>query len=363
VQGGDLMRRHLRRRFHPPGTAPGTLEAAQIAAAPTTLLLVTYDAESASFQPVATVEEAASRIVPGRVSWLRVVGHDPSVIERLGSSFGIHPLALEDMLHVGQRPKAEEYPDTLFIVLQVLRGGDGDDIDEEQVAVVLLKDLVITVEERDNSLFAPIDARLREGGSRIRLRGADYLAYAVIDTIVDYLFPLLDHFSMRLEEVEDELLEEPSRERLQHLQTLKRSLLRLRRAVWPTREMTGALMRTQSSLIAAENHVFLRDVYDHTVQVLDIVETFRDLSTSLMELYLSAVSNRMNEVMKVLTIIATVFIPLTFIAGLYGMNFSPEVSPFNMPELHWRFGYLYALSLMALAAVLMAIFFKRRGWW
>jgi magnesium transporter len=357
------MRRHLRRRFHPPGTAPGTLEGAAAPSVPTTLWLVTYDAESVASETIETVEEAAARMVPGRVCWLRVVGHDPAVIGQLGRWFGVHPLALEDMLHVGQRPKAEEYPDNLFVVLQVLRGGNGDDVDEEQVAVVLLKDVVITVEERANELFAPVDARLQEAGSRIRRRGADYLAYAVIDTVVDYLFPLLDHFSTRLEEVEDELLEDPSNERLHHLQTLKRSLLRLRRVVWPMREMTGALMRSQSSLIAEESHVFLRDVYDHTVQILDIVETFRDLSTSLMELYLSAVSNRMNEVMKVLTIIATIFIPLTFIAGVYGMNFSPEASPFNMPELHWRFGYPFALGLMAVAAALMGVFFKRRGWW
>jgi len=351
----------FRKRSRPPGTAPGTL--ARVAPPePTSLSLLLYDETAFESRAVVSVAEALGLRVAGRRHWLRIVGHDPAVIEEVGRALGVHALVLEDILSVGQRPKAETHAGYLFVVTQVLRDDGAGAIDEEQVAVLLFPELVVTIEERANELFRPIEKRLEAGRGRIRGAGADYLGYAIVDTAVDYLFPLLDVIGDRIEAIETELLDDPSQQTLEHLHEIKRELLRVRRVSWPMRETLSSLMREESELLSDETRVFFRDVYDHAVQVLDMVETFREMSTSLVDLYLSSISNRMNEVMKVLTIIATIFIPLTFIAGIYGMNFDPQASPLNMPELEWYLGYPFALGLMAVIAVVLLLLFRRKGW-
>ncbi len=357
------MMRRIFKRFQPPGTAPGTLAPPEVMPTePTRLEWVAYDGEAVERAEVADVAAARARVRDGRRSWLRVVGHDAGTFSDLGEILGVHPLVLEDMWNVGQRPKIEDHGDYLFVVLQVVRETTPGAVDEEQVALLLFDDLLVTVEERGNELFRPIDLRLDAGRGRIRTAGLDYLAYAVIDTVVDYLFPLLETFSQRIEETEDALIENEGQVGIEDILRIKRDLLRIRRVAWPTREMTSSLTRWETARIAPETRPFLRDVHDHAVEILEIAESFRETATGLMDIYLSSVSNRMNEVMKVLTIIATIFIPLTFIAGVYGMNFSHEASPWNMPELYWRFGYPAVWLVMLAVTGGMIVLFRRKGW-
>ena len=358
-----MTKRIYRRRAKPPGTAPGTLvPLPEGVAARTTLTLVRYRDDEIAEEPVTSVAEAVRRAGKDGRAWLRVVGRDPAVLGELGTALSLHPLLLEDVGSLGQRPKVEVGADSLFAVLQVLRPAGNGELDEEQVSVLLFRNILVTVEERENELFKPVLDRLHAGRGRIRTAGLDYLMYAIVDTIVDYLFPVLDAAGERLEDLEDALLDMPDRGALEALHDVKRALLKIRRVAWPTRELVSVLARGDTTLVEADTRTYLRDVYDHAVQVLDMVETFREMATGLVDLYLSSVSNRMNEVMKVLTIIATIFIPLGFIAGVYGMNFDPAVSPFNMPELRWRFGYPMALGIMVAVAVTMLFWFRRRRW-
>jgi magnesium transporter len=296
--------------------------------------------------------------------WVDVTGHDVAVISELGKRLEVHPLALEDVVNVGQRPKVDDYESSLYIVLDLIRwDADGTSLTKEQVSLIIQDGLLLSVRERESAVFEPIQDRIRKGvGRRIRNGAADYLGYALIDTVVDHLFPVLDRIGEQVESIEDSLLDEPTRDDLNDLHRLKRDLLLMRRSAWPLREALGSLLRGESALIGDEARLFLRDVADHVAQAIDIIETYREMASSLVDLYLSSVSNRMNEVMKVLTIIATIFIPLSFVAGLYGMNFDAGVSPWNMPELGWYWGYPMALVVMAAIAVALLVFFRRRGW-
>jgi magnesium transporter len=351
------MRKRLLKRFSPPGTTPGTLAPPVSAAAgPPALSLTTYSAEGAADNPLTAVVEASPLIQPGISAWLRIVGHDTTVLGALGQQFGVHPLVLEDIVNVGQRPKVEQFDNYLFVVVDVLRFGAGGTLEEEQVSLLLFDNLLISVEEHESDLFKLVEERLHAQGSRLRLQGVDYLGYALVDTAVDHYFPTLERVGERLDEVEDTLLERPDRESFQELHRVKRDLLRLRKATWPLREMVAALTRTDCTLVREGTRVWLRDVYDHAVQIIDIVETFREMTQELVDLYLSSVSNRMNEIMKVLTVIATIFMPLTFIAGVYGMNFA------HMPELAWKWGYPLVWALMLVVGGGMAWMFRRRGW-
>jgi magnesium transporter len=267
------------------------------------------------------------------------------------------------VINVGQRVKSEEFEDFFFVVL------DHFFIDEvsralakEQISLVIQSNVLLSVRERQSDLFEPVRARLRTGRPRIRGGGSGYLAYALIDTVVDHLFPILESIGDRILEVEDSILDVPTPEDLGHLHHLKRELLVLRRSMWPLRDMLRSLRQSESDLISEETRLYLRDVMDHATMAVDIVETLREMVSSLMDLYLSSVSNRMNEIMKVLTIIATIFIPLSFVAGLYGMNFDASVSPLNMPELRWYWGYPFVLGVMALMVAGLLVFFRRRHW-
>ena len=354
------VRRRRRRRLDGlrPGTPPGTVTVPLTPSpAPARVTVMTYDAGAAAEQVVADADEAIRLVRPGAVTWIDVEGlGDPGIIARLGERLGLHPLALEDAVNVPQRPKVERYDAYFFAVLRAVRGGV--EIEDEQVSIFFGPDWVLSVRERaGEGLVSAVRDAVRHGRSRVRAARADYLAYLLMDAVVDGYFPVLDSLSDRVEALEDDAMTNPTEATLVAIQRLRHDVLLLRRAVWPVREEIGVLQRDESGLIAGETKVFLRDAYDHAVQALEIVESLREGVASLMEVYLSAQNQRLNQVMKVLTVIATLFIPLTFIASIYGMNFE------FMPELHWRYGYLWAVGLMLLCAVTMAVYFKRKEWW
>lgn len=361
--GRRLMVRKRKKRIkraHPPGTQPGTLVAhAEANEAPVRMFLFSYDAGRCE-ERVLRQEEIASLSVPENgVLWLDIWGlSDPGIVKAVGDRFGFHPLALEDVLNIPQRPKVDRYGNHLLIVLREVRFPE----EAEQVSLFLADRVVVTFQERPGDPFEPVRDRLRKGLGRIRSEGADYLLYLLCDAIVDAYFPVLEKLGDEVELLEETVIEVPTPETLRKIRGMKRQLLEVRRAAWPARDAVNELLREDSSLIRTGTRVFLRDCYDHTIQVMDMVETFREMAASLIDEYLSGVSNRMNETMKVLTMIATIFIPLSFIAGLYGMNFDHQISPYNMPELYTRYGYPAVLFLMLAVAGGMVYMFRRKKW-
>ncbi len=295
------------------------------------------------------------------VVWVNVNGlADIGVIQEIGNLFGLHRLALEDAVNVHQRPKVEEYDNYTFIVSRLPQ--KAETLETEQVSMFLGDGMLITFQEGPKDCFEPVRARLRQGKGRIRTQGADYLAYALIDAAIDSYFPVLETYGERVENLEAAVLRQPDSSLVAALHDIKRDLLTLRRAIWPQREMVNALVRDGSAFVSDSTRPYLRDCYDHCIQLMDMVETFRELASGLVDLYISTVGNRTNEIMKVLTVIATIFIPLSFIAGLYGMNFDGSASPWNMPELRWKYGYFFALGLMLVTALGLLGYFIRRGW-
>lgn len=341
-----------------PGAPPGTITVDP--AAPKPLIRVIAYGNGASIDD----RTESLEVIPGLlgqhpVVWVNVDGlGDAAVIKRLGEIFGLHPLALEDVVHTHQRPKVEQYGEHLFIVLREARLNER--LETEQFSMFLGKNFVVSFGEREGDAFDPVRDRIRQKAGRICSRGADFLAYSLMDAMVDSCFPILEAYSDRLEEIEDSMVLHPGREDLARLHDTKRDLLTLRRALWPTREAFSQLARDDNDLISPDTRVWIRDCYDHAVQLLDLAETDREVCSDLMDLYLSSVSNRLNSVMKVLTIISTIFIPLTFLAGVYGMNFHTDVG--NMPELLWKHGYLvFWIICFVSTASLLGLFWKL-GW-
>jgi magnesium transporter len=292
------------------------------------------------------------------VTWINVAGlHHLEVMEAIGQGFGIHPLLLEDILNTEQRPKIEQYDNYLYMILKLIRWHEESGaIETEQISIVLGGRFVLTFQEQEKDIFDPLRQRIRSGKGRIRQQGADYLAYSLLDIVVDHYFLILEHLGEQVELLEDELVADPDAATLQRIHDLKREMLHLRRSVWPLREVISGLQRGESALFQESTLIYLRDVYEHTIQVIDTIETYRDIVSGLLDIYLSSVSNKMNEVMKVLTIIATIFIPLTFLTGLYGMNFQ------YFPELQWRWAYpVLWLILITISGVMLA-YFRRKGW-
>jgi magnesium transporter len=296
------------------------------------------------------------------VVWINVDGHgDHDFIKRLGDIFDLHHLAVEDVINVNQRSKVEEYEDNHFIVTRMVEYNGR--LNTEQLSIFLGANIVITFSEfPGGDSLNPVRDRLRKNRGYIRDRGADYLVYSIIDAVIDAYFPVLEEYGELMEELEDEIIERPSKHVITEMHSIKRELLDLRRAIWPLRDVTNSLVRDVTPLIKDDTRLYLRDCYDHTVRLIDLLETYRELGADLMDVYLSSVSNKLNEVMKVLTIITTLFIPPTFIAGVYGMNFNWERSPWNMPELNWYFGYPFAWALMIGIVLYMFLFIKRHGW-
>jgi magnesium transporter len=322
------------------------------------LSVMGYDEKQFQEKEVNTVEDGIFKEKTSKVTWLNIDGvHQPEIIEQVGKHFGLHPLVLEDIANTGQRPKMEDFDDYIFVVLRMLRFDEKEnETKTEQISIILGADFVISFQEKEGDVFDPIRERIRNNKGRLRKMGADYLAYALIDAIVDNYFMILEKLGEAIEEVEDKLVTNPTAETLQTIHDLKREMVFLHKSVWPLREVINRLERSESPLINKSTCIYLRDVYDHTIQVMDSVETFRDMLSGMLDIYLSSVSNRMNEVMKVLTVIATIFIPLTFVAGVYGMNFK------DMPELGQIWGYPAILALMLTIALVMVMYFRRKKW-
>lgn len=353
---------HFRKRYHKPGTSPGTLTPEPAPpAAKVTIQVISYSPSSIVEKTVETAEEVFPyRDAPG-LTWINVNGlHDVALLQKLGEHFDLHPLALEDVVNTGQRPKIEDYDSQEFIVFKQLHWAGR--IETEQMCLFLGKNYVITIQEDPGDCFEVIRERLRKGTGRLRRMGVDYLAYALIDALVDQAFPLLEAVGERIETLEEEVLANPTRATLGAIREVKHDLLQLRRSAWPQREVIHAMQREDSRFVKKETRVYLRDLYDHTIQILDIIETYRDLTAGMLDIYLSSLSNRMNEIMKVLTIISTIFIPLTFLVGVYGMNFDTHAGPLSMPELRSPYGYVTLMGLMAATAGAMLLFFRRKKW-
>lgn len=344
--------------FDLPGSEPGTLWIEEDAT-PSKLILIDYDAKhlvrKVNIDPLRCEHYFASE----SASWLDIQGLGSEVIlKQIGQIFKLHPLLLEDVVNVPQRPKVEDYNEQLIVIVHLVQPKPEEDgFYSEQVSFVLGKKYLITFQEEPNhDCFNPVRDRLKNNKGKIRTSGVDYLTYLLLDTIIDSFFPVLEDYGERIEELEDEVVFNPNNHTLEKIYKVRRELLALRRAIWPQQSVITTLMRSGSNLISSDVEIYFRDCYDHVIQLLDIVESYRELSSSLMDVYLSSMSNKMNEVMKVLTIISSIFIPLSFIAGIYGMNFQ------YMPELSWKWGYFVCLGIMGTVALGLIIFFWRSGW-
>jgi magnesium transporter len=353
----------LERRTHPPGTSPGTIVVPARPEVRSRAVLTRFTATEIEEIEVDRPEVLAAEPAPGQLLWLDVEGHDEALITELGQRFAIPALVLEDVVNLGQRPKVEEYDGCVFVVADlVCRKPRSRHVTIEQISLVVKGNLLVSFKDRPSDVFEPIRLRLRSGKGRMRVGGLDYLAYALLDAVVDHCFPVLEELGARIEQIEEGMDLKPRPELLTELHRVRRDLVQIRRTAWPQREMVNRLLHAEDGLVQKETRVFLRDVADHESMIVDMVETYREMVVGLLELYLTTVSNRMNEVMKVLTVIATIFIPLSFVAALWGMNFDRAASPLNMPELGWYWGYPMALGVMALVAGAMLVFFWRRGW-
>lgn len=349
----------IRRRTRP-GAPPGTVRPDPSSPKPV-LRGMAFGPDRCLERLIEKLEDIDGVVGQEPVVWINVDGlGDGALIEAIGARLGVHALALEDVVNVHQRPKVEDYADGLFIVAR-MPWVDGSSA-TEQVSLYLTRSFVVTFQEQPGDCLDPVRDRIRKGRGRIRVAGPDYLAYAILDAIVDAYFPLLEKLGERLERLETSAVEARDPAVPRRLLEVRSELLGLQRTTWSLRETLVWLQREDNPFIAKETRVYLRDCVDHTVQLIEVMESYRELSTSLMEVYMSSVSNRMNEVMKVLTIIATLFIPLTFISSIYGMNFAPEASPWNMPELRWAYGYPFALGLMAVTALVLIAYFRRKHW-
>jgi magnesium transporter len=304
------------------------------------------------------VEDCFSLKSKPSVSWINIDGlHEIDVIEKLGKCFDIHPLVLEDILNTDQRPKMEDYEKYIFSVLKMLYIDEKtQEIHSEQVSLILGNNFVISFQETIGDVFDSVRDRIRGAKGRIRKMGADYLAYTLIDAIVDNYFTILEKIGEKIESMQEDIISNPNPQTLQHIYKLKRDMIYLRKSVWPLREVLNGLLRGESKLIRESTHIYLRDLYDHTIQVIDTIETYRDMISGMLDIYMSSISNKMNEVMKVLTIFAAIFIPLTFIAGVYGMNFK------HMPELSIPWAYPAVWIIIILVGVSLLAFFKHKKW-
>lgn len=350
-----LIKKHSKKIGMPPGTL---IHVGEKKTERVTIDFIDYDEEHFEGKTELTVNSVLKLKDTPTVSWINIIGlHDISIIEHLGNHFDIHPLVLEDILNTGQRPKVEDFERYIFIILKMLRYDDKkDEIINEQVSLILTQNCVISFQEIKGDIFDSIRERIRSGKGRIRKRGTDYLTYTLIDAIVDHYFIILEKLGEKIEEVEEDLLSNPHTEIIQKIHQLKQEMLSLKKSIWPLREVISNFQKNESSLIQNSTDIFLRDVYDHTIQVIDTIETYRDILSGLLDIYMSSLSNKMNEVMKVLTIFAAIFIPLTFIAGVYGMNFA------YMPELSQPWGYPVVLLVFVVVSAVLLFYFKHKRW-
>jgi magnesium transporter len=355
IRSPGIKKRDLRKIGLPPGTP---IYIGEERKEKVRITLMNYDKDNVEEKEFENVDECCGYAGRSEVTWINVDGiHEIQTIEKLGTTFGVHPLVLEDIAHADQRPKMEDNKDYLYIVLRMFYiDEEKGSISSEQVSIILGTNHIISFQERTGDVFDMIRDRIRQGKGRIRSLGDDYLAYSIIDAIVDQYFVILESLGETIESIEDDLVKEPTPKTLGQIYDLKKEMIFLRKSIWPLREVISKLERGDSQLIQKDTHRYLRDVYDHTIQAIDTIETYRDMLSGMLDLYLSSTSNRMNEVMKVLTIIATIFIPLTFITGVYGMNFQ------FMPELVVSWAYPLVWVVMIVMVVGMLIYFRRRNW-
>ena len=353
------MPRFIKKQLRKAGTSPGTLiHIGEQKVDDTQMTLIDYDEEHLQERVLDGIEEAFPLKDLPTVTWINIDGlHQLDIIEKVGQHFNVHPLVLEDIVNTGQRPKTEEFEDLIFFFFKMLHYDENSEkITSEQFSLVLGPNFLITFQEIQGDVFRTVRERIRKPKTRIRKAGCDYLAYALIDAIVDHYFLILEKLGENIEALEEDLLENPSPETLQTLHEMKREMIYLRKQIWPIRELINSLVKGESSLINESTSLFFRDIYDHTIQIIDTIESYRDILAGMLDIYLSTLSNKMNEVMKVLTIIATIFIPITFVAGIYGMNFK------FMPELEWRWGYVMVWAIIIVVAGIMLGFFKKKQW-
>jgi len=349
----------FKKRTKEAGLPPGTLvHVGRRAMDKIKITVMDYSPKKFFEKEVERIEDCFRFRDTSTVTWINIDGvHDAAVVQKIGTHFRVHPLVLEDIMNTTQRPKLEDYGSYLYLVVRMTRPDPKDGEERfEQVSLIVGKNFVISFQEAVGDVFDPVRGRIRRGKGRIRQMRPDYLAYALLDAVVDGYFVELEELGEEIETLEEEVMAKPVPATAQHVHRLKRDMIFLRKSVWPMREVISSLERSESPLFKGATTVFLKDLYDHVIQVMDTIETYRDMLSGMLDVYLSSVSNRMNEVMKVLTIIATIFIPLTFIAGIYGMNFK------YMPELDWRWGYFGALVIMAAVGVVMIFYFKRKKW-
>jgi len=358
------MSRLIKKHSKSKGLKPGTVVfVGDKKVEKTRIRIMDFDTENLEEKEVSSIDDCFPfKDKPG-IAWINIDGlHDVDLIEKLGKHFDLHPLIMEDIANTGQRPKFETWDKYLFLVLKMLQVNEDAQIKSEQFSLVVGNNFVLSFQEQVGDVFESVRNRIRKTEPRIRFMNPDYLAYALVDAVVDGYYSVLEAIGERIESMEDLLIEDPGVESLETIHELKRELILMRKAVWPLREVVGGLERVELPLIQNTTRAYLRDLYEHTIQVIDTVETFRDMVSGLLDIYMSSVSNKMNEVMKVLTIIATIFIPLGFLAGVYGMNFDRAVSSYNMPELGFRYGYLMFWALVACLGGGFFFLFKRKNW-
>lgn len=354
-----MIRGILQKKSQTIGLSPGSLvHLGERREEAVKLSVIDYDLENLNIRDLQSVEEAFPFKNSPTVSWLNLAGlHDTEILQKIGNHFGIHPLVMEDVLNTGHQPKSEIYDDYLFFIIKMITYDEKEKrLDYEQVSMILGENFLISFQEKAGDLFNPVRQRIETTKGRLRKQGPDYLLYALLDVIVDNYYLVLEKLATDIEDLEARALTEPVRELVHEIQRLKSEVVLLRKSVWPLREAVDDLMVEDSNLVSAFTQPYLHDLYDHTIHVIDTIETFRDMISGLMDVYLSSLSIRMNDIMKVLTIIATIFIPLTFIAGIYGMNFE------NMPELKWSFGYQMIWLIMILTSGALLLYFKKKGW-
>lgn len=350
-----VVKKRIRKVGLPPGTpvyvGEKKIEKVKIS-------VIDYNETQFLEKEVKSVEEILPLKEKPTVTWINIAGiHEVEAVEKIGRNFDLHPLVIEDIVNTDQRIKMEDFGNYIFVVLKMFFYDENKKWTKaEQVSLILGSNFVISFQEEESDIFNSIRERIKNGKGRARKLGADYLAYSLLDAIVDHYFIILEKLGERIEDLEDELVTRPEPKILEEIHRLRREMIFLRKSIWPLREIIACLERGETSLIQKSTEIYLRDVYDHTIQVMDAVETYRDMLAGMLETYLSSISNKMNEVMKVLTIIATIFIPLTFIVGIYGMNFK------FIPELEWRWGYLIIWIIMIIVAVFMIFYFKRKRW-
>jgi magnesium transporter len=351
----------LLKDYQAPGTPPGNLRGADGESGPSKVVVASYSAADVDVHEMTDPARLESLRGDGRTHWVHVIGlADVALVERLGKTFELHALALEDVLTLGQRPKAEEFDDTLFCIVQYLTYRR-DGLDKTQLSLFLGESFVVTFQPSGPDILSPVRDRLTQGRGRLRQKGACYLTYAILDLVVDAAFPALEALGSHLDSIEEGILDKPDHDDIESLQSVRRQLLVLRQVLWPQREVMGRLAREEHELMPEDVRIYFRDCYDHAVQSLEVSENFREMASGLLDIYLTSLSHRLNDVMKVLTIISTVFMPLSFLAGVYGMNFDRQ-QPLNMPELGFKYGYLGFWGVSIAGIVTMLWLFRRKGW-